>query len=166
MAIARLSSIHCAIFSLEDFWWLLDFAMRCSPVIIETTFSGHDCDNENLIDLRHVQDCKILHVPESEHHDVASTQVANTIMTPSYLAREFKMEDKMKLSLCYDHEKQDAVIYNIFIVITIQPHSGIFWKCPEQDVAASPIWQTTLKQHQLCLSSHYQLWYWILPKLY
>ena len=60
--------------------------------MIETTFSRHDCDNENLIDLMRVQDCKIPKVPESGHHDIASTRIVNGIPSPSYFATEFKME--------------------------------------------------------------------------
>ena len=92
--------------------------------------------------------CEISKVSESEHHEVASTCVVNAITLELFRQR---IQDVMIIK-----NKMWGFLY--LLVIAIQPHSWIFWKCPEQDVAASPTWQTTLKLHQLCLSSHYQLW--------
>ena len=71
------------------------------------------------------------------------------------------MEDKMRISLCYDLEKQDAVIYDIFIKSWPYNHTVGYSGSAQSRTSLSPICQTSLKSHQFnCVcSSHYRLWY-------
>ena len=53
------------------------------------------------------------------HHPIDRIVHTTAFVTPvmeHWLEREIsKWKTKMKISLCYDHEKQDKVIYNILI---------------------------------------------------